>query len=84
MAASRGRSGIRLIVETKAKVAVDDGVPLEDRRAGINKALSLANEGDIVLITGKGAEQSMIIGGKSIPWDDRDVVREELKKVLNK
>ncbi len=54
---------------------------IEDRRDGIQKALSLAEAGDIVLITGKGAEQSMIIGGKSIPWDDREVVREELKMV---
>jgi UDP-N-acetylmuramyl tripeptide synthase len=58
---------------------------IEDRRAGIQKALSLAkanaNKNDVVLITGKGAEQSMIIGDKKIPWDDREVVKEELKKL---
>ncbi len=54
---------------------------IEDRRAGIQKALSLAKAGDIVLITGKGAEQSMVLGGRSIPWDDRVVVREELQKL---
>jgi UDP-N-acetylmuramoyl-L-alanyl-D-glutamate--2,6-diaminopimelate ligase len=52
---------------------------IADRRAGINKALSLGKTGDIVLITGKGAEQSMEIGGHSVPWDDRDMVREELQ-----
>jgi UDP-N-acetylmuramoyl-L-alanyl-D-glutamate--2,6-diaminopimelate ligase len=57
---------------------------IEDRRAGINKALSLAKPQDIVLITGKGAEQSIVIGGKSAPWDDRLVVREELGRILNK
>lgn len=51
---------------------------IEDRRHAIRKALSLAASGDIVLITGKGAEQSMEIGGRSIPWDDRVIVREEL------
>lgn len=56
---------------------------IEDRREGIHKALSLARAGDAVFITGKGAEQSMIIGGKSIPWDDRAVVREELQKLLH-
>ena len=55
---------------------------IEDRRAGIEKALSLARAGDIVLITGKGAEQSMVLGGRSIPWDDRTVVREKLHKML--
>lgn len=57
---------------------------IEDRREGIAKALSLAKEGDVVVITGKGAEQSMIISNKKIPWDDREVVREELQKLLKK
>lgn len=52
-----------------------------DRRKGIAKALRLAQAGDVVIITGKGAEQSMIIKNKNIPWDDRAVVREELKKM---
>ncbi len=55
---------------------------IEDRREGIKKALSLAGENDIVLITGKGSEQSIVIGGKRSPWDDRIVVREELNKLL--
>jgi UDP-N-acetylmuramoyl-L-alanyl-D-glutamate--2,6-diaminopimelate ligase len=54
---------------------------IEDRRLGIKKALSLANADDIVLITGKGAEQSIVINGKRFPWDDRLVVREELKSI---
>ena len=56
---------------------------VEDRRSGINKALSLAKVNDIVLITGKGAEQSIVIGGKRSTWDDRNVVREELQKILS-
>ncbi len=52
-----------------------------DRRAGIKKALELAKKDDIVLITGKGSEQSIVIDGKSSPWDDRKVVREELKRL---
>lgn len=63
------------------KKADNDLFVIADRRAGINKALTLAKENDIVLITGKGAEQTMEIGGRSIPWDDRVVVREEFKKI---
>ena len=55
---------------------------IEDRRDGIKKCLQLAQQGDVVLITGKGAEQSMIIKGNKIPWDDREVVREELKNII--
>lgn len=54
---------------------------IEDRREGIRKALSLAEKNDVVLVTGKGAEQSIIIDGKSSPWDDRAVMREELRKL---
>ena len=57
---------------------------ISDRREGIAKALSLAHAGDLVLVTGKGAEQTMEIYGKSIPWDERGIVREELKKIINK
>jgi len=53
-----------------------------DRREGIKKALSLAQGSDLVLITGKGSEQAMVVkGNKKIPWDDREVVREELEKL---
>jgi UDP-N-acetylmuramoyl-L-alanyl-D-glutamate--2,6-diaminopimelate ligase len=55
---------------------------IEDRREGIKKALSLAEKDDIVLITGKGAEQSITIDGKETYWDDRKVVREEIKILL--
>ncbi|MEK7077042.1 MAG: UDP-N-acetylmuramyl-tripeptide synthetase [Patescibacteria group bacterium] len=54
-----------------------------NRREGIRKALSLARRGDIVLITGKGAEQSMMVKGGAIPWDDRRVVREELQRLTH-
>lgn len=53
-----------------------------DRREAINKALSFAKPEDVVVITGKGCEPSICLaGGKEIPWDDRKVVREELKKI---
>ncbi|MBU3901351.1 hypothetical protein KKF25_01765 [Patescibacteria group bacterium] len=52
-----------------------------DRRQAIAKALSLAQKDDIVLILGKGTEQTMFLGDKKINWDDRNVVREEIKKI---
>ncbi len=67
--------------EEKGKVRDKNLFCIEDRRAGIAKALSLANPGDLVAITGKGAEQSIVIGGVKSDWDDRDVVREELQKM---
>ncbi len=52
-----------------------------DRREAIRKALSLAEIGDIVLITGKGAEVTMALGNKRVAWSERAVVEEELKKM---
>lgn len=51
-----------------------------DRRQAIHTALAQAQEGDIVLITGKGSEQAICrIRGAKEPWDDRQVSREELQ-----
>lgn len=49
-----------------------------DRREAIRTAFSLARDGDIVCILGKGAEQWQIFKDKKIPWDDREVARELL------
>ncbi len=53
-----------------------------DRRQAIREALQLAQEGDIVLVTGKGSEQFLSLpGNKRIEWDDRTVVQEELTRL---
>jgi len=53
-----------------------------NRQGAIKEALKLAQPGDVVIITGKGAEPWMCVaGGKKIPWDDRKIVREELEKL---
>jgi len=49
-----------------------------DRREAIKKALSLAEAGDFVVVTGKGAEETMMIGDKMIAWNDKKVILEEL------
>lgn len=51
-----------------------------DRREAISKALTLAQKGDTVVITGKGAEETMYTKGTMIPWNDKKVVLELLKK----
>ncbi len=72
---------IAFAAEENGKQKGVDLFTIADRRAGIKKSLSLAKKGDVVLITGKGAEQSITVDGKTIPWDDRKVVAEELNKM---
>ncbi|MFC1613590.1 Mur ligase family protein [Patescibacteria group bacterium] len=56
-----------------------------DRKDAIKKAISLAGKNDLVLITGKGAEQAMCVAnGKKIKWDDREVVREILIRLSSR
>ncbi len=63
----------------RAKGAVKT-TEIADRREAIEKALGVATKGDTVLITGMGHEVYRIVGGKRIPWNDSDVVREIVGK----
>ena len=79
------------IIDNVAAGAVEAGKIIDkslfkvgDRAKAIAKAIGLAQKDDIVLITGKGAEQ-FICGpnGQMIAHDDRQVVRQAIKNSLN-
>ena len=52
-----------------------------DRREAIQRAVSLAQPDDLVLIAGKGAEPTMIYADRVEPWDDREVTRAVLNSL---
>ncbi|ABO49209.1 UDP-N-acetylmuramoylalanyl-D-glutamate--2,6-diaminopimelate ligase [Desulforamulus reducens MI-1] len=52
-------------------IAPEDYLVLVDRREAINKAIELAQEGDVVVIAGKGHEDYQIIGTTKYSFDDR-------------
>jgi UDP-N-acetylmuramoyl-L-alanyl-D-glutamate--2,6-diaminopimelate ligase len=66
---------------------IESGAPVEvepDRRAAIALALGRARPGDTVVIAGKGHEQGQEFeDGRKIPFDDREVAREELRKLVS-
>jgi len=51
-----------------------------DRRAAIGRAVELARAGDVIVIAGKGHEQGQEIAGKKLPFDDRIVAGEALRR----
>jgi UDP-N-acetylmuramoyl-L-alanyl-D-glutamate--2,6-diaminopimelate ligase len=63
---------------------VVDGLDLEvelDRRRAIERALESARPDDVVVIAGKGHEQGQEIAGRKLPFDDREVARETLRRL---
>ena len=67
----------------KNKIENENFWKILDRREGIRKALQLARPGDVVVVTGMGAEDTMAVaGGKRIPWNDKAVILEELSEPL--
>jgi len=53
---------------------------IPDRKTAIEKAIEQARKGDIVLIAGKGHEKAQAIGGRMIPFDDKNIAGDILKK----
>lgn len=57
-----------------------DFLCIADRTEAIATAFAHAQPGDTVLLAGKGHEQSIIMGREKVPWDDRRVAHEQLRK----
>jgi UDP-N-acetylmuramoyl-L-alanyl-D-glutamate--2,6-diaminopimelate ligase len=73
----------RIIEEVEAGIGGDGEVrTVTDRREAIAEAFGCAQPGDTVVIAGKGHEQGQEFeGGRKVPFDDREVAREELRRL---
>lgn len=52
-----------------------------DRRAAIERAIEMAQLGDLILIAGKGHETYQIFAHQTIPFDDRQIAQEIANRV---
>ncbi|HSC46013.1 MAG TPA: UDP-N-acetylmuramoyl-L-alanyl-D-glutamate--2,6-diaminopimelate ligase, partial [Candidatus Acidoferrum sp.] len=51
-----------------------------DREKAIGMAFDEARAGDLVLLAGKGHEDYQVLADRTLPWDDRRVAQQELRK----
>ena len=79
----RSEDPAAIVAEVVAGTGDGGEVEIEvDRREAIALALARAEPGDTVVIAGKGHEQGQEFeGGRKVPFDDREVAREELRKL---
>jgi UDP-N-acetylmuramoyl-L-alanyl-D-glutamate--2,6-diaminopimelate ligase len=55
-------------------------VVLADRRAAIALAVGRCGPRDVLVVAGKGHEQGQEYAGRTVPFDDRVVLREALRE----
>src|SRR5918912_3184708 len=76
----RSEDPLAIIDEVLAGVSREIEVE-PDRREAIARAVETAREGDLVLVAGRGAEPTQEVAGRKLPFDDRDVAREALRRI---
>ena len=66
----------------EVRAGMEGGETVEpDRAVAIARAVEEAGEGDVVLIAGKGHEQGQEFRDRTIPFDDREVARDALRRL---
>ena len=69
-----------IIDEILAGISGDAEI-IQDRRSAIAHAIETAEPGDVVVIAGKGHEQGQQFRDRTVPFDDREVAREALRRL---
>jgi UDP-N-acetylmuramoyl-L-alanyl-D-glutamate--2,6-diaminopimelate ligase len=76
----RSEDPAAIVGQVMEGVSNDQRMQVVDRREAIRAALAVAQSGDMVLVLGRGHERGQEIGGRTLPFDDRQVVRDELMR----
>lgn len=69
-------------IEPGAKAGGGSYELIVDREEAIREAVVRAGAGDVVLVAGKGHEQGQQFADRTIPFDDRDVVRRVIEELV--
>jgi UDP-N-acetylmuramoyl-L-alanyl-D-glutamate--2,6-diaminopimelate ligase len=72
----------RIVEDIRAGISGRAEIVVEfDRRKAILDALRSARPGDVVVVAGKGHETTQEFADRTIPFDDREIVRRELERL---
>ena len=75
----RSEDPMRILADIGAGVpSSSESIPEVDRKRAIALALAEAEEGDVVVIAGKGHETEQELADRVISFDDREVARKVL------
>lgn len=55
-------------------------VIITDRQEAINRAISMATQNDVIVLTGKSHEKSLCRGKKEYPWNEHEAVNRALRE----
>ena len=77
----RSEEPLAIIRDIKKGVRKNNYLVIPERSEAIKKSLSLAREGDVVLVAGKGHENYQILKDKTIDFSDREAVQQCLKSM---
>ena len=76
----RTENPLKIIEEIRAGMTKSNSITIPDRRNAIWYALENAQPSDLILLAGKGQETYQIIGETKYPLDEREIVKNWLKK----
>ncbi|MBX7198183.1 MAG: UDP-N-acetylmuramoyl-L-alanyl-D-glutamate--2,6-diaminopimelate ligase [Rhodospirillaceae bacterium] len=73
------RSEVPAAIRAEILQGAPGAAEIGDRAEAISVAIAKLSAGDVLLLAGKGHETGQTVGGKVIPFDDREVARDVLR-----
>ncbi|WP_417783710.1 UDP-N-acetylmuramoyl-L-alanyl-D-glutamate--2,6-diaminopimelate ligase [Terasakiella pusilla] len=70
------RSEDATTIRSEIMAACPDAIEIGDRKTAIETAIKAMDDGDVLVLAGKGHETGQIVGDKVLPFDDRALARE--------
>jgi UDP-N-acetylmuramoyl-L-alanyl-D-glutamate--2,6-diaminopimelate ligase len=78
----RTEDPLSIINEIKTGINKENYILIENRREAIKKAIQIAEEGDVIVIAGKGHEDYQILKDKTIHFDEREIIKEIIEELF--